>query len=264
MTKNESLSIKGFAILMMLFYHLFDRMEYVALCDCLLYVGDLPLVHILYKATNPVHFFLILSGYGLYVSHHKGKYSVWRKLRSLYVHYWLTLAVFVSLGCWIVGSDTYPGSWGALLVNVTAWGTSYNSEMWFLFPYVMVMLTSGWIVKVLDRYNPWLCVGGAFLVYLVCGVLLQQYSHSSWLLTRLQHYGIFLFSFTLGAYMAKYQLVGKLGKRICEGGVSRWASMCLGYFFWCWWPSSVGVGSPSPCMPSSSSCSLPMRRDGAG
>lgn len=222
MTKNESLSIKGVAILMMLFYHLFDRMEYVALCDCLLYVGDQPLAHTLYKVTNPVNFFLILSGYCLYVSHRKGKYSVWRKLRSLYVHYWLTLAVFVSLGCWMVGSDTYPGSWAALLGNVTAWDASYNGEIWFLFPYVLVMLSSGWIVKVLDRYSPWLCVGGASLVYLVCGVLLQgycsQYIHSSQLLVRLQQYGIFLFPFTLGAYMAKYQLAAKLGQRICGGG----------------------------------------------
>ena len=57
--------MKGIAILLMLFYHLFNQMRYVDLCDCLIYIGDAPAVYILSRAANPVAFFLVLGGYGM-------------------------------------------------------------------------------------------------------------------------------------------------------------------------------------------------------
>lgn len=63
--------MKGVAILLMLFLHLFNRQGNVELCSPILYVGDTPLITYLVRATNPVAFFLILGGYGMY--------SVWRK-----------------------------------------------------------------------------------------------------------------------------------------------------------------------------------------
>ena len=68
MSKQESLIVKGVAILLMLYFHLFHREWSMELCQTYLSVGDEPLVHWLTRATNPVAFFLILSGYGLYVS----------------------------------------------------------------------------------------------------------------------------------------------------------------------------------------------------
>lgn len=60
MTKQQTIILKGIAILMMMFLHLFNKMGvgYEGLCRPLIYIGDEPLVHLLTNACNPVPFFL--------------------------------------------------------------------------------------------------------------------------------------------------------------------------------------------------------------
>lgn len=207
--------MKGVAILFMLFLHLFNQMSNVNLCDNFVTIGGNPLTYIFSRATSPVSFFIILSGYGLYISHHKGSYKVWLKLKNLYIHYWITLAIFVTIGSFIV-SNRYPGNITTILKNMTAWETSYNAEIWFLFPYAMVMLTSKWIVKVLDSINPWICLGATFFLSLCTEYVISRYGAQYLYHNQLPYKPIlyiqFLFAFTVGAYMAKYKrlLFGKL------------------------------------------------------
>lgn len=65
--------LKGMAILFMVFLHLFNSLSFVRDYTPLLYVGDIPFVHWLCRAMNPVAFYLLISGYGLYYSHISGK-----------------------------------------------------------------------------------------------------------------------------------------------------------------------------------------------
>ena len=71
MSKQESLMMKGVAILLMVFLHLF-KINYADLYYSLIYVGNTPLAAIIARMANPVPFFLILSGYGLYASYLNG------------------------------------------------------------------------------------------------------------------------------------------------------------------------------------------------
>ena len=72
MSKEQSTIIKGVAILLMIFLHLFNH-DVTGDCTPLLYIGNTPFVTILTRACGPVPFFLIVSGYGLhYTYHHKG------------------------------------------------------------------------------------------------------------------------------------------------------------------------------------------------
>ena len=91
MTKQQTNIIKGVAILMMIFYHLFNRVgsDYHGLCQPLLYIGERPLVNIIANACHPVAFFLILSGYGLsYVWENKGNNlrQQGRRILKLYIY----------------------------------------------------------------------------------------------------------------------------------------------------------------------------------
>lgn len=123
-------------------YHVFEHWRHP--------IGDIPLVLILTRAANPVSFFLILSGYGIYIVVKKNpSYNVLRKLRNLYIHYWISLAIFVGIGAWLVGTSRYPGSLYIVVENVTAWYTSWNGEIWFLFPYMLLALSAKWIFKVI-------------------------------------------------------------------------------------------------------------------
>lgn len=71
MSKEYTSYLKGIAILMMLFLHLFHHLEWDTSLICLLHIGNIPLVYYIARMCNPVPFFLILSGYGLYAVYSK-------------------------------------------------------------------------------------------------------------------------------------------------------------------------------------------------
>lgn len=57
MTKQETQIMKGVAILLMIFLHLFNQMSNVELCRSFIYIGDIPFVYWLSAVANPVAFF---------------------------------------------------------------------------------------------------------------------------------------------------------------------------------------------------------------
>lgn len=151
MTKEQTTNMKGVAILLMLFYHLFNRPENVALCSDITIAGD-SLCHILSRATNPVFFFLILSGYGLYISNHRegGDKNRYRRIWTLIKNYWITLLIFIPIG-YLLSKEGYPGNWQTVFENVTAYRVTWNREIWFLFPYVLLALLAPIAVRMVDR-----------------------------------------------------------------------------------------------------------------
>lgn len=145
LTLEQTKIIKGIAILMMVFLHLFNHITDVEQCTYFLTMGDLPLVHWLTRAANPVPFYLFLSGYGLYYTWSSGKeLNPLGRCLKLYQVYWISLLVMVGVGYFIKPSD-YPGSIIRVIENVTGWRTSYNAEVWFLFPYLLLVLSSKWL-----------------------------------------------------------------------------------------------------------------------
>lgn len=92
MTRDESKVMQGVAILMMIFYHIFNPH------DIQEYFGTI--VQGLAAANNPVPLYTLLSGYGFYKVYErkqKDKHHVSRCLR-LYTVYWITMTVFLLIG----------------------------------------------------------------------------------------------------------------------------------------------------------------------
>lgn len=149
MNKEQSVILKGVAILMMLFLHLFNHPQVDAMCTPLLYIGSTPLVYFLSHAAHPVAIFLIISGYGLHYIYTKGQITIKgqiKKLCKLYIFYWLTLLIFVSIGHWI-GKEGYPGDWETAVLNAIGLRSNYNTETWFLFPYALLSLSAFYLFK---------------------------------------------------------------------------------------------------------------------
>lgn len=149
MSKEQSTILKGIAILLMLIFHLFNHEEILTLCTPLIYINDKPLITYLVKASNPVAFFMILSGYGLtylYTHNRLNLKDQIRRLLRLYIHYWVVLAIFVSIGHYI-NPNIYPHSFIHLLGNISGLFCSYNGETWFLLPYSIVCMSSYRIIK---------------------------------------------------------------------------------------------------------------------
>lgn len=205
MDRNETQMIKGIAILMMLFLHLFNRMHNVELTQPWIWIGGEPLVYILRQAFNPVSFFLIVGGYGLYKSYEKGDRNRYRRVFKLFVHYWIIFGIFMGIGC-VLKPDIYPGELTDILANFTCYQNTINHEMWFLLPYVGLSLLAPIIFRIYSRFNTLTIL----LVTLALYSILTQI-----ILNNLQwfyaHYWIYnpilvlhlLFFFSLGALAAR-------------------------------------------------------------
>lgn len=146
MTKSDTRELKGLAILMMLWLHLFSNPEMVRQCTYWLsYVNGQPLAYALTRlASSCVPIYIFLGGYGLAATYkttaghqlHGG-----RRALALMANFWLVFLIFVPIGC-AVNPDLFPGSWQTLLLNATAVSYTYNGAWWFLLPYVLLTLTA--------------------------------------------------------------------------------------------------------------------------
>lgn len=155
MNKETSTIIKGVAILMMLFYHLFGRDDIKEICTPLLYISNTPLVHYISNACYPVSFFMILSGYGLTYCYKRNQLSLnsqSKRLLKLYIHYWMVLVIFVTIGHFIK-PYIYPNNLIHILANIIGIKCTYNGETWFLLPYAIISLLSYWIINFVYKLN---------------------------------------------------------------------------------------------------------------
>ena len=218
MNKQESQMLKGVAILLMIFLHLFNQQTNVALCHNLLSIGGTPLVYILSRAANPVSFFLILGGYGLYRVYEKGDHHRWTRLIKLLLHYWVILVIFLTVGH-ILHPAGYPGNIPTIISNFTGFQCTYNGEMWFLFPYMVLSICSPYIFGVYKRFRASHIVATTLLIHLCTCYCISRYGkaylyHNYWVYNPLLVFHL-LFSFSLGAMAARTNFFEKLRATLC-------------------------------------------------
>lgn len=217
MSKQESQELKGVAILFMLFLHLFNHEQEVALCVNTVSVNGIALVHLMTRMTNPVPFFVILSGYGLYASYLNGGGARWSRLFNLISHYWLILVIFVTIGAFRF-PHVYPGNWVKILENLTAYNTTYNAEHWFLFPYMLLFLTSSFLFKICDKFKSWVVLLVSYLLYLVTCFVISRYGRIYFYSHMFAYHPILymslLFNFLLGAMAYKNQWLKNINNHL--------------------------------------------------
>ncbi|MGI8384830.1 acyltransferase family protein [Robertmurraya sp. P23] len=170
-TKKDMNITKGVAILMMLLLHLFCRKEYEGLYEPLIYIGNEPLIYYLAlfgDACVPIYCFA--SGYGLYFSYTQKnptyKNSNRSRLSKLILNYWIILILFVGLGN-VIRPNIYPGSFIEFINNMLLLSNSYNGAWWFLQTYVLLVLLSPYILKMVKKTNSKLIFFLALSVYFV-------------------------------------------------------------------------------------------------
>ena len=208
MTKEKSQIIRGIAILLMLAYHLhYISDSYVSL----IYISEKPFTYYINNMANPVSFYIVLSGYGLsYIGQTSWDYKI-RKILILYITYWLTLILFPILLGSIIRPDKYPSSFLEIFMNFTGYITSYNKHNWFLFPYIVLFLLSGYIQTMVDRIGIIWSIVGSFLASFLCTYLISIYQHTigHFMYTVLSTVGM-TFTFVAGMIMERLNRNGKL------------------------------------------------------
>ena len=202
-SRDNSNVIKGVAILMMIWLHLFqnDR-EYWSLFS----IQGMTIEKMLTFGCHPVSFFLIVSGYGLsYALEHRGIsiYSQFIKIFRLYVCYWLVLLVFVSFGS-VMQPARYPVDLSTIMLNVTGIECTWNFEMWFLFPYSIVTLFAKQIIHSAKWKGVLWATVMSCVLYFACGYAISRSVATGVDLGVggvLLISGEFLFPFMLGVWM---------------------------------------------------------------
>jgi len=151
MQKEETLLLKGIAILLMLWLHLFSDVDQVRQCQYLLpFFGGKPLAYAFTRiASCCVPIYIFLGGYGLACVFNQrcgGPMHNGRRALSLMVNFWVVCLLFIPLGS-IARPDFYPGSLLTLVLNMTGIDYSYNGAWWFLLPYVVLTLCSTPVIR---------------------------------------------------------------------------------------------------------------------
>lgn len=214
MSREETTILKGCAILIMIFLHLFNDPERVALCHTGFDFHGEPLVLALSRCAGIcVPLYVFLSGYGLFLS--RQSQTVRRNVRRvtlLYVRFWLVLFLFLPLASWL-RPDDYPGSFVEFLYNFTGLNTTYNGEWWFLLPYALLAVSSGFLLDLRDCWGSWLVLFFSGTIYFGTYLLFKysgDFLGKSHVVALGVNYLNLLFSFMLGACCAHAGLPGRL------------------------------------------------------
>ena len=218
LSKQESGILKGSAILIMLFLHLFNQTNGGDLyTDFFQFRGE-PLVFQLSKfAGICVPLYLFLSGYGIYIAYLRvERMQNWKRVLSLYVNFGIVFAIFISLAS-LLKPEIYPGGIVEFISNVTGWHTSYNGEWWFLFPYMLLVLSSPKIMYIINRKHYgliFLLLGAVYLFSFSIIKMNASYLYTNQFAYMPILYLNLLFSFGMGAIFAKEDWFGKFKESI--------------------------------------------------
>lgn len=222
LTKNQVSITKGLAILFMLFIHLFCRKDIAGYYDVFIKINGVPLVYYLALFCDAsIAIYCFCSGYGLLTSYKNDEKTYFQRniirLFKLYINYWIILVIFVLGIGFIVGKTAvYPGSFKMFFLAFTAISTTYNGAWWFLTTYIVLVLCSPFIHKIIIKYNSKIVLLLSVLFYFIAylqrikGMIVFDNLVLSWLITQLALFGTSQFPFVVGGIFANQRIYSQL------------------------------------------------------
>ena len=233
MTKEESLQLKGIAIMMMLWLHLFGTDEGILSETAkTIYINDSePLIYAMRKFGRMcVVFYTFLGGYGLakvyqrnetakglgIVTGMKNGKRVWNLFKS----YWLVMTIFI-LTATLLQPWRYPGDIKEFALNISALDITYNDTLWFLFPYALLTLFAQPLIKLsvnLHGARLWAFIFFAFIVKAIAyNIAIPLDNFAGTLFGNILSAAGLFFMFFTGALFARDSLMERCVKSVREG-----------------------------------------------
>lgn len=219
--KSTTLQLKGIAILLMLWLHLFISADRCRGLDTLVMIGDLPLCHYMSRFGNAcVSMYFFLSGYGLWIVFQRrtGMHNL-RRLAQLYALVALIALLFFPWHSLVNPQLGWTFNLSTLVRNLSGFDT-YNQEWWFLFPYALVVLLSPLVFRCLQR-RPLLTLCGSITVAVLSILLFVYLLRCVWgkdlygryrMVEMIILVGESLMPFVVGAFCAKSGLLVRLSQ----------------------------------------------------
>lgn len=222
MSKTESLELKGWGILMMLWLHLFSQQDVVEQ-NCFYYLNFFngrPLCYVLTRlCACCVPLFVFLGGYGLakvYTS--KGVGSPLRRSIALMAELWIVCVAFVAVTATLFPANTLGGP-GVFAANMLGVHCTYNGTWWFMLPYALVTAISPWLVQLFWRSGRKAVAGmlaGCFVLKLLEHFGADAFADSPFLAANLL--AVFLYAagmllmFAIGVLFVRWQVFEASGQ----------------------------------------------------
>lgn len=222
LTKNQIKITKGIAILFMLLLHLFCTKLYEGLYIPILFIGDVPLVYYLALFGDCcVAIYCFCSGYGLLISYKNNEQKYFKnniiRILKLYINYWIILFLFVNLLGTIMGQgDKYSGNLKKFILTFTGLNPAYNGAWWFFTTYIILVLVSSTLNKLIIKYNNILILVLSFVFYVIGYiqrinvVLIFDNEILNWFIRQLALFGTSQFPFIIGVIFAHNKIYSKL------------------------------------------------------
>ncbi|MBC5624036.1 acyltransferase family protein [Clostridium sp. NSJ-49] len=222
LTKNQIKNTKGIAILFMLLLHLFCTKAYEGIYTPLIFIASTPLVYYLALFGDCcVAIYCFCSGYGLFISYENNNYNYFKnnlfRIFKIYINYWIVLFIFVVVLGPILGqANKYPGDLKTFVLTLTAISPAYNGSWWFVTTYIILVLVSHMINKIVLKNNSYLIIIMSFLFYILAyiqrikGVIIFDNVFLNWIIRQLALFGTSQFPFIIGAIFANKKIYSKL------------------------------------------------------
>ncbi len=206
-TKNVTNFIKGIAVYLLLWHHLFYNSNYIESFN----TKNIPEI-VSYYSKVCVAIFTILSGYGLSESWKVNKYPVSqfykKNFKKLYSNYWLIWALFVPIGVIFFNrsfSDVYNDKiFLKLIMNIFGLQKlfsfhGYNATWWYMSLILGLYLIFPLLYKLVKKH-PFLTLCLSFLIMSVPAYKIGNFNPKG-------VYGLWIFPFTVGIFLSHSNLL---------------------------------------------------------
>lgn len=222
LTKKQIGITKGIAILFMIFLHLFCRKDITGYYNVFFKINNVPLIYYLALfGDSCVAIYCFCSGYGLLIGYRNDTKIYFRRnlvrLFKLYINYWIILIIFVlGIGAITGRSYEYPGNIKAFLLSFTAISPTYNGAWWFLTTYIILVLVSPFLNKIIIKYNSRLVLGVSLIFYFVSYiqrikvVLIFHSAILNWGTNQIALFGTSQLPFIVGGIFAQKKIYSKV------------------------------------------------------
>lgn len=242
--KDESIMVKGLAILSMLLLHLFCAKGSEVQGTPLLWVNsETPFVYFFgYISNICVDLFSLCAGYAqmmIYCKKERNSRAYYKnalvKIVQLLTLSWLVVILFSLIGVIIGKGETVPGSVASVLANMFLL-KNINGTWWYLNSYLLLLLAAIPFFKGLSRIKrPYIaatCLLATSAIYYTAGHFgYLDLEVSNMVLSRFVSEGLHfihvIIPFCLGALMAKFGLIDDLAGKYRKIVPDRYSNLVL-------------------------------------
>ena len=153
-TKEDTMIVKGVAIILMLIHHLFgfsDRIhaDYNSIGSFFGYEIEFLIAKF---GKICVAMFIFLSAYGMYKSYSKNSVGINRlicnRIQSIYIRYWLVFSIFILIGFCFFNKEFQLNEF---VDNLIGYKCTYNGEWWFLKVYLILIMIFPLVVSLFEK-----------------------------------------------------------------------------------------------------------------